>query len=249
MNVNKLTLKTIKLSVKKAIAFDFFPLLERSVVELNSFEELKKIYRWSENPILDRPDIYDFEALTDVNERRIRDAEALAVVMKNAQPKVALEIGTSSGMGTALMAVNAPESMVYTLNIPPEEILAGQGGKLTTIALEKEKIGAIYRERGLKNIEQIYANSESWSPNIGNIDVAFVDGCHDTEFVYNDTLKILKNMQPGGFILWHDFSPELVKRYDWIHSVCLGVERLFQHGYLNHEMFHIRDSWTGIYQV
>lgn len=228
---------------------DYFPNLKRYVIELNSFHELKKVFGWKENPILDRPDIHDFDNILDVNERRIRDAEALATVMRNANPRVALEIGTSNGMGTLLMSVNAPESKIYTVNIMPEEIISGQGGRLTTVALEREKIGSAFRERNLSNITQIDANTAKWEPDIGTIDVAFIDGCHDTEFVYNDTRKVLRYMEKGSFILWHDFNLELAKKYEWIHAVCLGVEKLHYKGLLKGRIYHIRDSWVGIYRV
>lgn len=223
--------------------------LDRDVVQLNNVKELKKIFKWHLDPILDRPDMNDFDHIEDVNERRVRDAESLAIVMRNVCPEVALEIGTANGMATVLMSVNAPKSKIYTVNIPPEEIHAGRGGKLTTIAIEKEKIGIAFRERNLDNIKQIYANTASWSPDIGTIDVAFIDGCHDSEFVFNDTLKVLKFMSPGGFILWHDFNPDLIWKFNWIRSVCRGVERLFRKGIIKGKVYHVRDSWTGIYQV
>ena len=175
--------------------------------------------------------------------------EGLATVMRNVNPKVALEIGTASGKATVLMSVNAPDPRIYTVNIPPEEIASGEGGKLTTVALEREKIGIAYRQRNLTNITQIFANTAKWEPDIGTIDVAFIDGSHDTEFVINDTLKILRYMHSGSFIIWHDFNLSLVNNYNWINSVCLGVENLFAKGVLNGRIFHIRDSWMGIYRV
>ncbi len=223
--------------------------IERSVIELNNLHELKKAYGWKGDPILDRPDIYDYEYIEDANERRIRDAESLATVMKNVKPAIALEIGTANGMGTVLMAANAPEAKIYTVNIPPEEIASGEGGKLTTVALEREKIGIAYKERKLKNVIQIYVNTAKWEPDIGNIDVAFIDGCHDSEFVYNDTRKIMKHIKKGSFILWHDFNPSLVKKFGWINSVCQGVERLYRDGLISGKILHVRDSWVGIYRV
>lgn len=226
-----------------------FPHLEANVIELNNFGELKKVFKWKDDPIIDRPDVYDFDYVEDVNERRVRDAESLATVTRNAAHKVALEIGTANGMGTLLMGVNAPKAKIYTINIEPEEALTGEGGKLITVAIQKEQIGIAFRERGLKNIEQIYANTATWEPNIGNIDVAFIDGSHDTEFVYNDTKKILSAMKPGGFILWHDFNLELTPKYNWIGEVCQGVENLCRDGLVKGRIFHIRDSWVGVYQV
>lgn len=226
-----------------------FRYLESTVIQLNSYRELMKVYGWQAEPILDRPDMHDFDYVEDANERRIRDTEGLATVMCNVNPKVALEIGTANGMATLLMSVNAPESSIYTINIPPEELVAGEGGTLTTAAMGRETIGCAFRERGRSNITQIYANSATWIPDIGRIDVAFIDGCHDTDFVFNDTRKLLPHMQPGGFIIWHDFNPELARKYSWIDSVCLGVEKLYRKGLIGGRIFQIRDSWMGIYRV
>jgi len=223
--------------------------IETRVIGLNNFNELKKIFKWVEDPLLERPDIYDFEYIEDANERRIRDAESIATVIRNTNPNTVLEIGTSNGMGTILIAANAPLAQIFTINIPPEEILSGEGGVLTTVAIEKEKIGIEYKKRDLPNITQIFANTATWQPDIGTIDIAFIDGCHDTEFVYNDTKKILPFMKKGGFVLWHDFNPELVKKYDWINSVCLGVEKLYADGLIRGRIMHIKDSWVGIYEV
>jgi predicted O-methyltransferase YrrM len=226
-----------------------FQNLERSVISLNNYRELMKVYGWDQDPILDRSDIHDFNYIEDVNERRIRDAESLATVMRNVRPAAALEIGTAKGMSTVLMSVNSPETKIFTLNIPPEEIHAGKGGTLTTVALEREQIGIAYRERNLLNITQILANTATWEPRIGEIDVAFIDGCHDSEFVYNDTRKVLKHMKPGGFILWHDFNLDMMNKFGWIKSVCTGVEKLYADGLIKGRIFQVRDSWIGIYQI
>jgi predicted O-methyltransferase YrrM len=193
--------------------------------------------------------IYAFEYLEDVNERRIRDAETIGAVARNANPRVCVEIGTSTGHSTALIAANAPQAQVYTVNIPPEAIAAGEGGKMTTEALEREEIGVYYQKRGLTNITQILANTAQWEPEMAFIDVAYIDGSHDTQFVYHDTLKLLKKMHPGSFILWHDFNPSLARKYRWIYSVCMGVEKLFEDGIIQGRLLHVRDSWVGVYRV
>jgi predicted O-methyltransferase YrrM len=239
----------VKLRIRKSLGLDEFSHLQRAVIELNSIAELRKVFGWQQVPILDDPSIYDFDYTEDVNERRIRDAETIGTVVRNANPAICLDIGTAAGQTAALMAVNAPQAKIYTVNIPPEEILSGEGGKLTTVALEREKIGAYYRERKLTNITQILANTAKWEPDMGPIDLALIDGCHDTEFVYNDTRKVLKHMKSGSFILWHDFNPELAKKYHWIYSVCMGVEKLFADGLLSGRVFHMRDSWVGVCRV
>lgn len=228
---------------------DDLPCLERQVIELNSVSELMKLFSWRRQPLLDRPDVHDFQYVEDANERRLRDAETLATVMGNAAADVALEIGTATGIGTVLMAINAPAATVYTVNIPPDEIASGAGGRLTTKALSVDEIGRAYRERGLGNVVQILANTANWEPEIGTIDVAFIDGCHDTNFVVRDTRKVLDHMRPGGFILWHDFNPALAKKFEWIGSVCNGVEQLCRKGVIRGRILHVRDSWIGVYRV
>ena len=229
--------------------FGIFPLLRNAVIELNSIDELCRVFHWTNRPNLNFDHLQDFDYVEDVNLRRLRDAESIATVMCNAAPKIALEVGTAQGHTTAIMAMNAPQAQVHTVNIPPEEITAGEGGKLTTIALERDKIGSFYRERGLTNITQILANTARWEPQIGSIDVAFVDGCHDADFVYNDTRKILKSMQSGSFVMWHDFSPATIYNYRWHLTVAQGVERLLREGLIRGRILHVRDSWVGVYRI
>jgi predicted O-methyltransferase YrrM len=223
--------------------------LKKNVIELNDINELRKVFGWQLEPILDDPTIYEFDYLEDVNQRRLRDAECLATVVRNVRPSVCVDIGTSTGHSAARMAVNAPDAEIFTLNIAPEELRDGKGGRLTTVAIERDRLGSYYRERKLQNITQLIVNTTEWEPKIGVIDVAFIDGCHDSKFVFDDARKVLKYMKAGSILLWHDFNIDLVDKYSWIYSVCLGVERLFSKGLLRDRIFHIRDSWIGVYRV
>lgn len=219
----------------------------RNTLEVRNIEFFKKAMGWVNTPILDDPQIWQFKFYEDLNERRVRDAEIIGTACANTCPKVLLEIGTALGHGTALMAQNAPGGIVYTVNLLPEDI--EQGGTFTSFAPSKEEIGQYYRERGLSNIRQVYANTAFWEPDLGLIDLAFIDGCHDSEFVFNDTCKILKNCRPGSIIMWHDFNPKLMGTYAWIESVCRGVERLYVEGLIKGPILHLQDSWVGLYQV
>jgi len=242
-------LNKIRSILSRLLKVNELPLLNHAVIELNDCDELRKLFGWHDLPILDDASIYDFEYPEDLNSRRVRDAEVLGTVMRNSFPRRCLEIGTSTGHSAALMAINAPEAQIFTVNIPPEEIARGEGGEFTTVALDREKIGAYYRERRLGNVTQILVNTARWEPDIGEIDVTFIDGSHDADFVYNDSRKILKHMKTGSFILWHDFNLELAAKYPWIHSVCSGVEKLIQTDLIKGRIFHLRDSWTGVYRV
>jgi predicted O-methyltransferase YrrM len=218
-----------------------------NTLEVRDYAALKKVFGWTVDPVLDAPHLHDFDYLPDLNDRRLRDMEVLLGVCCNTSPKTIVEIGTASGETTALIAKHAPTAMVHTVNIPPEEI--AEGGTFVTSGFSRDIIGSAYRAQGLANISQIFANTATWEPDTGPIDVAFIDGCHDADFVYNDTRKVLAHMRSGSFVLWHDFHPGLVEQYDWIRAVCLGVERLYDEKVIDGRILHLRDSWVGLYRV
>ena len=225
----------------------YFPLLDANVLGVRNLECLKKAMGWIHDPVLEGEHLHAFNYLEDLNDRRLRDAEVLGAACCNNKPEILLEIGTSDGKSTALMAQNAPRGIVYTVNIPPEEI--AEGGKHITGAPSKNEIGQYYRNKGLTNVRQIISNTKTWEPDFGPIDIAFIDGCHDADFVYNDTRRILEKCRPGSIILWHDFNPGLIKVYDWIAEVCRGVERLYEEGFITGKILHVQDSWTGIHKI
>jgi len=68
--------------------------LNREVIELNNVGELRKIFDWKMEPVLEDPSLHEFHYIEDVNQRRIRDAECLGTVVRNAQPSLCLDIGT-----------------------------------------------------------------------------------------------------------------------------------------------------------
>jgi len=45
------------------------------------------------------------------------------------------------------------------------------------------------------------------TPFAGQIDLIFVDGAHSYSYVMSDGAKALRMVAPGGFVLWHDYSP------------------------------------------
>lgn len=221
--------------------------IRANAMEVRDYARLKKAMGWQKDPVLEGEHLHKYEFLEDLNDRRLRDAEALGGVCCNGDWKIILEIGTALGHSTALMAQNAPNAKIFTVNIPPEEI--AEGGNFVTFAPTKEEIGSYFRQLGLPNITQIYANTAKWEPNVGSIDVAFIDGCHDADFVYNDTVKILRHCHPGSILVFHDFSPRLIDANVAIQGVCEGVERLYWHKVLKGPIFQLQDSFMGIYKV
>jgi len=223
------------------------PNVMSNTLPVRSIEMLRKAFDWVREPELVGDHLGQFQYFEDLNERRLRDAEVIATVCANHSTPNIVEIGTAGGVTTALMAVNSPSSIVHTINIPPEEI--HEGGHYTTFAPSHIEIGKAYRDLGLKNVRQIFANTAHWKNNISPIGIALIDGCHDAEFVYSDSKKLIASMPPGSFILWHDFAPELARVYPWIADVCLGVERLFTNKIIKGRILHLDDSWIGLHHV
>ena len=221
--------------------------LHVKVLTVRDVSALKQAMHWRKDPVLEEPEVYQYRFLTDLNDRRRVDAMFIGCACANSNPSILLEIGTGHGYTTALMARNAPGGIVYTVNIPPDEIK--QGGVYTTFAPEISEIGKYYRTQELYNIRQIYANTKPREPDFAPIDLAFIDGSHDSDFVYSDTLKVLRRARPGSLILWHDFAPGMAKIYPWIGQVCEGVSRLYAAGHLTDPILHLQDSWVGLYVV
>jgi len=241
-------LKKIMDSFGKSYSWpDRFPLIAKNLLEVRSLNHLKIAMGWKINPILEGDHLHIFQYLEDLNDRRLRDAEVIGAACCNDAPHCLLEIGTANGRTTALMALNARSGIVHTVNIPPDEIR--EGGANVTFAPPLEEIGIYYRNMGLANISQILANTAHWEPDFGPIDVAFIDGCHDADFVYNDTRKVLKKCRPGSIVMWHDFNPGLANAYGWINEVCSGVNRLYSDHLIRGRILLLQDSWVGLYRV
>ena len=221
---------------------------EKHFFLVESKEELASFYRFDKQEILIEDDLDQVRFIEDLNSRRRRDAEVLSFIAANTEPGKMLDIGTHVGRSAARMAVNSPDSTVYTVNIPPDDFT--QGGSLTTERLEMEKIGSYYRERNLSNIKQIYANTKTWDvpDEISDLSLVYIDGCHDKEFVYSDTKNIIDRVKPGGFILWHDCSPIYRKHFHWIDEAMQGIEKLLKEKIIADHILNVKNSWIGIWR-
>lgn len=222
--------------------------MERLFFVVDSISELSKFFGFQKDGLIIEDDLDQVRFIEDLNSRRRRDAEVLSLVAANVPPGKMLDIGTHFGRSAARMAANSPRSMVYTLNIHPDEF--DQGGTLKTECLSVEEIGSYYRAKGLTNLTQIYANTKNWivPDYINDLSLVYIDGCHDKEFVYSDTRLIIDRIIPGGFILWHDCSPLYRKHFHWIDEAMQAIERLLSEGIIRGSILNVRNSWIGIWR-
>lgn len=134
------------------------------------------------------------------------EAYVLSLVTAYVKPRRILEIGTASGQGTALMAAQAPEATIDTLDLGNEmPSLGEQRGQPPWQDLST--IGAAYREAGYEDrVTQHFGDSArfDYTPLHGEVDLAFIDGGHTYEYVTEDSKNVLRCMRPGGVIVWDD---------------------------------------------
>lgn len=221
--------------------------LPRNVFPVHGLPALMHAMGWNEQPLVAGEQLDAYQHTSDLNFRRRRDAEAIAAAARNTACGHMLEIGTADGHTTLLLARNAPEASITTVNLLPEQ--AEGAGHLVTDLPPRERIGQVWRAAGCANVRQVFANTAWWCCDVSPLSLAFIDGCHDADFVVHDTELVLAASAPGTIIIWHDFAPCLRAQFDWVDEVCTGIDRLYRRSKLHGPIFHPDDSLVGIYRV
>lgn len=213
----------------------------------DTIEEIKRYFGFRENGIIIENDIDLMQSECDLFERKRRDAEVLCTLAANCSGPC-LDIGTSYGRSAAELAVNNPKNTTYTVNLLPDQVATDEN--FITHLLSKEEIGSFYRTLNINNIDQIYANTLNWGipDRIAELGLVFIDGNHDTNAVFSDSNLTYKRIREDGFVLWHDFSPFLRYKYEWINAAMTGVEQFLLSNSITTEVFHLKNSWIGFIQ-
>lgn len=139
----------------------------------------------------------------------------ISAIVKQRQPRVALEIGTADGRTTLNIALNAaPGGTVFTLNLPLQQEATTAGAKSRTPwqdhAGHKQDVpvGFHFLNRTTAaSIVQLWGNSQSFdfTPYVGRCEVVFVDGDHFEPGVTIDSETALRLVDKSdGVVLWHD---------------------------------------------
>jgi len=150
--------------------------------------------------------------------------------VRNFRPHRVLELGTHIGMSTCYIA---------------KALKANGGGEITTVdiidvnsdagawrrvGLAKPPSG-IAADLGLADIITFLATpgADYLERDTGTYDLIFLDGDHASSAVYNEVVKALGMLNPGGLILLHDFFPDGVRLFDnleVIYGPVLAYDRL-----------------------
>ena len=129
------------------------------------------------------------------------------------------EFGTATGRTTYVLARNAPDdAKIDTLTYFDDgtgdaEFNADDpdAEKWKKIALGESRYDKFYYEDTpvAHKVAQHFGDSAKFdeAPYEGKVDLIFVDGAHSYSYVKSDSAKALRMVAPGGFVLWHDYSP------------------------------------------
>jgi hypothetical protein len=149
-----------------------------------------------------------------------RDLMALLTLLIDWNPSVALEIGTFNGSTTAAMALNAPQAVIHTVDLPldynPADEKPGAIPKDDFHLIEGRRVGAAYASLPeITNIVQHFADSATWDfAPVKGASFFFIDGAHTYEYAKNDTEKCIAVSALKSRFILHDVDarhPDVVR--------------------------------------
>ncbi|MDD4973011.1 MAG: class I SAM-dependent methyltransferase [Bacteriovorax sp.] len=130
----------------------------------------------------------------------------LTALVKYLNPSIFFEFGSYKGWTVSNLIQNIPlASQIYTLDILERE----SGDSKIDEILER------------KNVHRLSGDSLKFdfSPYFGKIDFIFIDACHSESAVRKDTENALKMLSKTGVIVWHDFNPEHLGVFNFLHEL------------------------------
>ena len=118
------------------------------------------------------------------------------------------EFGTFDGRTAANFAANLPQAEVFTIDLPTAQSGATKF-RLRSADLKyvrKDVIGK--KSLGSSNVVQLKGDTASFDfePWYGTIDLAFVDACHEYDYVRSDSEVALRLLRPNSIVIWHDYG-------------------------------------------
>ena len=144
----------------------------------------------------------------------------LSLARKYLQGCGGFEIGTWRGYTTAMLAKAFPEESFVTVDYPqPNHPKYPQ-------FLPQDEIGIECKQ--LENVEQIYQDSSTLTlenfPEGTTFDFAFIDGCHEINYIIHDYKLAFDLTTSRGIIIFDDFC------IDYVKEINRGNHKKFSNG-------------------
>jgi hypothetical protein len=131
----------------------------------------------------------------------------LVLIARAVNARRILEIGTYNGLTTLTLAVNLPEAVVHTLDLPPFA-----RPELPLEASDRANIGQfdrrLFEETAVaERIVQHLGDSATFDFGSlgGAFDMVYIDGAHSPRYVENDTQAAFSIISNDGAIVWDDY--------------------------------------------
>ena len=125
-------------------------------------------------------------------------------------PKVVLEIGTFMGHTAKLMAMNLPDALIHTVDLPLDYspgsdpvsgLVKDDFHLIAKRRVGREFLGTEYQSR----IRQHFADTGSWDFRVAEgATFFFIDGAHTYEYCKSDSEKCFALCGGRGVFVWHD---------------------------------------------
>ena len=147
------------------------------------------------------------------------EALALGSLARLSGARRVFEFGTYRGISSSQLALNlAAEGKLLTLDLPASPSpLKFDIKDADEIRIAREKVkGDLIPAELLPKVEFLHSDSAQFDerPYASSMDLVFVDGAHNFDYVQNDSTKGWCMLKPGGFMVWHDCraqTPDVVR--------------------------------------
>jgi hypothetical protein len=160
------------------------------------------------------------------------DLMALLALLHDSKPELILEIGTFNGATTAALALNAPQAMVHTVDLPlnfdPNQEQSGALPKDDFHLIKQRRVGEAYASiPELKNIVQHFVDTAEWDflP-VKGTSFFFIDGAHTYEYARNDTEKCLSIAAAHSRFILHDCDERHADVVRYVHELLRQGQRI-----------------------
>ena len=166
----------------------------------------------------------------------------LCALTRYIKAKNMFEIGTFDGITTLNLALNSEaDARIFTLDLPASLISSTRFvlSELDKKLADKACPGVKFKGLDLEyKIEQLMGDSATFdfSPFYQKMDLIFVDGSHQYNYVKVDSENAFKMLRPGGVIIWDDYA-----------TVHWGVTKALHELFNEKPLYWIKDTGLVIF--